>query len=47
LDNRGINKRLERAPRFKRGEINFEKYPIENASTNAFTFLNDELYHER
>ncbi len=47
LDSRGVNKRLERAPRFRRGEINFEIYPIEKANTNAFRFLHDELLYER
>jgi len=38
---------LERAPRFKRGDIDFNDYPIENASVNAFKFLHDELMHQR
>ena len=47
LDSRGVNKRLERAPRFKRGEIDFSDYPIEQANINAFKFLHDELMHLR
>jgi hypothetical protein len=47
LDSRGINKRLERAPRFKRGEIDFAEYPVENASVNASKFLHDELMNLR
>ena len=34
-----INVRLNRAPKFKRGEINFEKYPVEKAHENALKFL--------
>jgi hypothetical protein len=45
LDSRGVNKRLERAPRFKRGEIKFELYPMETANINAFKFLHDELMY--
>jgi hypothetical protein len=42
-----VNKRLERAPRFKRGEIEFEMYPLETSNINAFRFIHDEMMHER
>ncbi len=34
-----INKRLDKAPRFKRGQIEFEKYPVETAKDNFINFL--------
>jgi hypothetical protein len=42
-----MNKRLQKAPKFKRGDINMEAYPIEKANVNAYKFLQDELMHEK
>lgn len=42
-----INKRLERAPKFKRGPIRFELYPLEQLQDNAMKFMNDEILFER
>jgi hypothetical protein len=42
-----INKRLERAPKFKRQPIKLEEYPIENAHKNTITFIMNELMKER
>lgn len=42
-----INKRLNKAPKLKRGKIDFEKYPVDKAKDNFIKFVKDELIHER
>ena len=42
-----INKRLERAPKFKRGRIPYELYDVENAKDNYLKFLENEIIEER
>jgi hypothetical protein len=47
LDSQTINKRLQKAPKFKRGLINYDNYLISDAHLNSIKFLEDELLFER
>ena len=47
FDSTYINVRLERAPKFKRAEVDFDLYPLEDADVNAVKFIHSELLFER
>ena len=47
FDSTYINVRLERALKFKRAEVDFDLYPLEDADVNAVKFIHSELLFER
>eukprot|EP00347_Sterkiella_histriomuscorum_P011936 403370529 len=47
IDPRQINKKLEKAPKFKRGRIDYARYPVHLADQNSIQFLKNEIMIER